>query len=143
VDQNNNAQTGAESISIDPVRMNIVNRIASGTRFVGTIECEGGLLIEGQFSGTASVVNGPLVLLQAAVFAGDINCSGDAFLFGTVEEKADGSLSELVCGGAVFMAETLIAKANVTAAAFKTYDGAQVEGRIKTVRKVDVAGSKA
>lgn len=33
------------------------------------------------------------------------------------------------------MAQTLEARANITAGAIKTYDGAQVDGRIRTVRR--------
>jgi len=121
-----------ETIVIDPVGMNIVNRIAPGTKFTGTIECDGGLLIEGAFHGELSVKGGPIVLMQGAVMSGDIRGAGDAFLFGNIASRSDGELSDLTMGGAVFMTQSVEAKSNVTARAIKLYEGAQVDGRIKT-----------
>jgi hypothetical protein len=124
-----------ETIIIDPVGMNIVNRIAPGTKFTGVLECSGGLLVQGQFEGTLVVADGPLVLMQEGVMSGDFDCKQDAYLFGTILAKQGGEQSLLTAGGAAFMAETLEAKADITATAFKTYEGAQVDGRIRTVRK--------
>lgn len=124
-----------ETIVIDPVGMNIVNRIAPGTKAVGTLECSGGLIVQGHFEGTLVVTDGPLVLMQGGVIAGDFDCKQDAYLFGTIAAKPGGDQSQLTVGGAAFMAETLDAKADITAGVFKTYEGAQVDGRIRTVRK--------
>ncbi|WP_300650616.1 hypothetical protein [Hydrogenophaga sp.] len=46
-----------------------------------------------------------------------------------------GELSEHTAYGAVFLTETVNAKANITAGAFKTYEGSKVEGKIKTIRR--------
>lgn len=124
-----------ETIVIDPVGMNIVNRIAPGTKSVGSLECSGGLIVQGYFEGTLAVTDGPLVLMQGGVICGDFDCKEDAYLFGTIAAKPSGEQSQLTVGGAAFMADTLDAKADITAAVFKTYEGAQVDGRIRTVRK--------
>jgi cytoskeletal protein CcmA (bactofilin family) len=124
-----------ESIVIDPLGMNIVNRIAPGTKSSGTLECAGGLLVEGSFEGSLVVTDGPLVLMQGGVIAGDVKCAKDAYLFGTIEAKSADEQSQLTVAGVAFMAETLLAKADVTAGAFKMYEGAQVDGRIRTVRE--------
>lgn len=124
-----------ETIIIDPVGMNIVNRIAPGTKSSGILECSGGLLVQGHFEGSLVVTDGPLVLMQGGVISGDFDCKQDAYLFGTIEAKLDGEQSQLTVAGAAFMAETLEAKADITAGVFKTYEGAQVDGRIRTVRK--------
>jgi|TARA_B110001454_G_C12428062_1_gene312303 hypothetical protein len=124
-----------EEIVIDPVAMKIVNRIAPGSKFSGTLECSGGLFVEGEFSGTAIVTGGPLVLMQTGVMRGSINCDQNAFLFGEIGALENGDLSELECHGAAFMTETLRAKANITAGSFKSYDGFEVEGRIKTIKR--------
>lgn len=128
-----------ETIIIDPVGMNIVNRIAPGTKFKGTIECSGGLLVQGNFEGDVTVVNGPMVLMQEGVIKGNIKCDGDAFLFGKIEPKDSDEPSDLTAAGDVFMAQTLDAKANITAAGIRSYEGAQVDGRIRTVRKEKAA----
>ena len=127
--------TNNESIVIDPVAMKIVNRIAPGSKYEGSLECEGGVIIEGVFSGTLSVKGGPLVLMPGGVACGIFACDSDAYLFGTIEAQASGEPSELDAFGAVFLTETVNAKANITAGAFKTYEGSQVDGRIKTVKR--------
>ena len=124
-----------ESIIIDPVGMNIVNRIAPGTKATGTQACAGGLLVQGSFEGSLVVSEGPLVLMQDGVLCGDIVCHQDAYLFGTIAAKPDGTQSQLTVTGTVFLAETLNAVADITAGVFKTYEGAQIDGRIKTVRR--------
>ncbi len=55
--------------------------------------------------------------------------------FGSILARDDGELSELTAHGAVFLTETVNAKANITAGAFKTYEGSEVEGKIKTIRR--------
>lgn len=124
-----------ESIIIDPVGMNIVNRIAPGSTFRGNMECHGGLMVQGTLDGNARVTGGPVVLMQEGTIKGDVNCSGDMYLFGTVDLKDTGEQSELVASGAAFLADTLDAKANITSAAIKTYEGAQIHGRISTRRR--------
>lgn len=124
-----------DSIDIDPVGMNIVNRIAPGTKFKGTLECTGGLMVQGQFEGELNIVGGPLVLMQDGVITGDVKCDQDAYLFGRIAPKESSEHSELDAGGAVFMAETMDAKANITASAIKTFEGAQVDGRIRVMRR--------
>ncbi len=124
-----------ESIVIDPVAMNIVNRVAPGCRHSGVFYCEGGLMVEGTIEGDIQVIGGPLVLMPEGVIAGKITGDAEAYLFGTIRARSDTELSELDIGGAVFLTETLRAQANITAGAIKSYEGAQVEGRIKTVKR--------
>jgi cytoskeletal protein CcmA (bactofilin family) len=124
-----------ESIVIDPVAMNIVNRVAPGCRQSGVFYCEGGLMVEGTIEGDIQVIGGPLVLMPEGVIAGKITGNAEAYLFGTIRARSDTELSELDMGGAVFLTETLRAQANITAGAIKSYEGAQVEGRIKTVKR--------
>lgn len=124
-----------ESIVIDPVAMKIVNRVAPGTRQVGQLQCVGGLMVEGTIEGELHVTGGPLVLMPNGVVAGRVTCDGEAYLFGTIRARSETELSELDVLGAVFLTEALRAQANITAGAIKSYDGAQVDGRIRTVRR--------
>lgn len=124
-----------ETIALDPVGMNIVNRIAAGTKFTGVIECAGGLLVQGQFDGKATVTGGPLVLMPEGELRGEFTCDQDAYLFGKILAPADAEQSELVAGGAVFLAETLKAKANITSRSIRSFEGADVDGRIRTGKK--------
>ena len=125
----------AQSIVIDPAAMNIVNRIAPGTVQTGCCRCEGGLLVQGRVEGEIHITGGPLVLMPEGEICGTVSTDGEAYLFGTVLATADEKLSEIEVGGTVFLAETLHARANITAGAFKSWEGAQVEGRIKTVKR--------
>lgn len=124
-----------ESIVIDPVAMNIVNRVAPDTRQSGILMCSGGLMVEGTFEGEIHVTGGPFVLMPSGVIAGTVTADGEAYLFGTIRARSETELSEVDVQGAVFLTETLRADANVTAGAIKSYEGAQVEGRIKTVKR--------
>jgi len=125
----------SQSIDIDPVAMNIVNRVAAGTVQKGSCRWAGGLLIQGRIEGDLEVVGGPIVLMPGGEIAGNIRGDGEAYLFGKVLAQSDDELSELDIGGTVYLAETLHAKANITAGAFKSWEGAQVEGRIKTMKR--------
>lgn len=132
-----------ESILIDPRAMNVVNRIAAGGRQSGTYRCAGGLLVQGSIKGEIEITGGPLILMPEGQLAGTIKCDGEAYLFGTIAAQDNGAPSDLDVQGVVFMAETLVAKANVTAGGIKTFQGAQVDGRINTVRREESLGLKA
>jgi cytoskeletal protein CcmA (bactofilin family) len=127
--------SGKDNITLDPVAMNIVNRIAPGTKFTGTLECEGGVLVQGIFEGTLLVKNGPLVLTVEGVMTGDIECEADAYFLGKINRKDDGELSKVTVGGAAFMGSSLAGSADITAGTVKMYDGAQVEN-LRTIRKL-------
>lgn len=122
-----------ESLVIDPEAMNIVNRVAPGSCSMGEIRFNGGVLVEGRIEGVLHVTGGPIVLMPGGEILGTVHGDGDAILAGTVHLRGESELSEIEVHGTVFMAETLIARANITASAFKTYTGAQIDGRIKTL----------
>lgn len=124
----------SDSITIDPVAMNIVNRIAPGTTQSGELICNGGLMVEGTLTGTVTINGGPLVLRTQGVISGNVTVNHDAYLLGTITEQGDGSLSEIIASGTVFLAATLNAAANIQAGAMKTYEGSRIDGRIRTGR---------
>jgi len=123
-----------EKLVIDPVGMNITNRIAPGTIFVGTIECDGGLIVQGRFDGVVTVTGGPLLLLQEGVMSGTITCNEDAYLLGTIEEREDGTYSDLTSAGTAVLSSTCRARANIIGEALKVYEGAEVEGALITAK---------
>lgn len=126
------AVLNSESLTIDPVATNIVNRIAPQTRQSGELICEGGLLIEGRVSGNLIIRGGPLVLRATGVICGSVRVEHDAYLLGTIEEQQSGDLSELVVKGTAFLGSTLNAAANIQAVAMKTFEGSRIDGRIRT-----------
>lgn len=125
----------AEDLIIDPHAMNIVNRVAPGSSCAGQFKYEGGVLVQGRLEGSIEVTGGPLVLMPEGEIVGDINVKGEAYLFGAILEKAPGEMSEVDVYDAVFLANSLKADANITAGAIKSYEGALVNGRIRTVRR--------
>lgn len=124
-----------ETIIIDPVGMNIVNRVAAGTKLRGVFSFAGGLLVQGELLGDVQVTGGPLVLMQEGVMSGEITCDQDAYLFGKINVKENGDYSEVTATGAAFLAATLVAKANITSAKVRTYDGTDVDGRFRTLKR--------
>lgn len=122
-------------LSIDPVAENLVNRIAPGTKFVGTLESSGGILVQGEFYGDLIIKGGPLVLDEDGVISGRVNCDSYALLAGRVLAPEGAECSELQIAGTAIMSGTFRAKANIVAGSFTTYDGADIDGRIKTAQR--------
>lgn len=124
--------TDSELLTIDPVAMNIVNRIAPQTVQTGNLVCAGGLMVEGRVVGDLVVIGGPLVLRPSGVICGNVTVDHDAYLLGTIEKQDDAVLSEVVVKGTAFLASTLNAAANIQAHSMKTYEGSRIDGRIRT-----------
>ena len=91
------------------------------------------MLVEGIIDGAVHVTGGPIVLMPGGAIRGTVKGDGDAFLAGTIEYREGEVLSEVVVQGTVYIVETLVAMANITAGAFKTYHGARVEGHIRSL----------
>jgi len=121
-----------ETIVIDPQAMNIVNRVAPGCRQSGVFHCQGGLMVEGCIEGDIEIVGGPLVLMPGGVIAGRISADGQAYLFGTIRARCANEPSVLEVAGEAFLTQTLRARANITAGSIRSYQGAEVDGRIDT-----------
>lgn len=117
-------------IVIDPVAMNIVNRVAPGSFQSGTYRSAGGLLVEGKIEGDVEVTGGPLVLMPEGEITGSIRVDGEAYLFGTIGALSEQELSNVEIAGVVYLAETLQAKANITCGTFVNYHGARIYGHI-------------
>jgi len=121
-----------ETLTIDPVKEGIVNRIAAGTVHKGDLSCSAGLWVEGTVVGNLEV-DGVLVLSPGSTISGRIVARGPrAVLAGTVLPANDTQLSEIYVTGTAHLASTLDAKANITAGELMFYTGAQIEGRLRT-----------
>lgn len=118
---------------LDPVKAGIINRIAEGTTQSGHLKCAGGLLVEGRIEGDIEVA-GMLVLAATGEIVGNVRVLGaGAVLAGKILPKTESTLSDVQVAGIAELGETLVAKADVSAGAFKFYTGAQIEGHIKTL----------
>jgi len=121
-----------ETLTIDPIREGVVNRIAAGTVHKGDLFCAGGLWVEGTVLGNLEV-DGVLVLSPGSTASGRIVARGPrAVLAGAVLPATETQLSEIYVVGTAHLASTLTAKANITAGELMFYTGAQIEGRIRT-----------
>jgi cytoskeletal protein CcmA (bactofilin family) len=121
-----------ETLTIDPVKEGIVNRIAAGTVHKGDLSCSAGLWVEGTIEGNLEV-DGVLVLSPGSTVSGRIVARGPrAVLAGAVLPAKATELSEIYVAGTAYLASTLNAKAKITAGAYMFYTGAQVDGGIFT-----------
>lgn len=123
------------SIVLDPLVMNIVNRIAPGGRSHGTLELAGGLLLQGEHRGVLSVKDGPLVIYQGGRIFGEVIVYGDVYVFGTVGADADESTSITVMG-TMHLTSSAVVYGSMKCLKFATYDGAQIHGKIETLPAV-------
>jgi cytoskeletal protein CcmA (bactofilin family) len=121
------------NVIIDPVAMNIVNRIAKGSHSRGAVHSVGGILIEGTFEGDLIVHDGPLVLMEGAELIGSITAHADAYVFGQVG-RATGD-TELTVLGEGHFAATARSVASIKCAIPHIYHGAKLEGMLDTVQK--------
>jgi hypothetical protein len=126
--------TQEDVLHIDPVRMNLINRIASGSIAQGNLAFAGGLLLQGQWVGNG-IVKGSLVVWHEALLTGHFKIEGDLYVVGQLGERSVGSIETLIeCGGTTYMASTAQSSAKILTVHLKLYDGANIGGVIKTMK---------
>lgn len=126
--------TQEDVLHIDPVRMNLINRIASGSIAQGNLAFAGGLLLQGQWVGNG-IVKGSLVVWHEALLTGHFKIEGDLYVFGQLGERSVGSIETLIeCGGTTYMASSAQSSAKILTVHLKLYDGANIGGVIKTMK---------
>lgn len=123
-----------DTLTIDPIAMGIVNRIASGTRLNGDLQFDGGLLVQGEVNGQLRV-NGPLIVWKGGTVKGRVRVQGDFFLFGHLGAEADGpSDTYLECLGMAYVSQTGVSTGTLMARRLQLYDGADLRGPFKTLK---------
>jgi hypothetical protein len=126
-----------DTLTIDPIALNVVNRVASGTRLDGTLHFDGGLLVQGELSGDITV-NGRLIVWGGGSVRGNIHVKGDLYLFGQL--GATGAAPEdthLKCMGCAFVANTGVATGTLLATRLSLYEGADLRGPFRTIKSAD------
>lgn len=127
----------ASAVIIDPVQMNITNRLAHGCKTVGPMALEGGLLLQGEHSGDLTVANGPLVIYEnASVTGGFIDVTGDVYVFGRIGSAAAAQPTVLRCTGVLHLTSKAVVFGTLQCAKPALYDGAQMMGVIETQQMV-------
>lgn len=121
-------------LTIDPVAMNVVNRVCAGSQLSGAQLYSGGLLVQGEAAGSIDI-RGCLIVWGGAKVSGRIKVWGDLYLFGQLglDGQPDGTTT-LECMGTAYIANTGISRAALFAHRIRMYDGAQLYGPFKTLK---------
>lgn len=122
-------------ITIDPIAMNVVNRVAEGTNLSGDLEFGGGLLVQGRVSGNVRV-RGRVIVWEGASLEGKVRIFGDLYVFGQL--GAAGSLASktrVECHGTAYIASTGVSTGALHAHKLRLYDGADLQGPFQTMKR--------
>ncbi|MBD3892921.1 polymer-forming cytoskeletal protein [Hydrogenophaga sp.] len=126
-----------DTLTLDPVAMNVVNRVAAGSRLSGELEFEGGLLVQGEISGRLRV-NGSLIVWGTGVVRGRVRVLGDLYLFGRLGAPgAAAHDSSLECLGTAYVCNTAVSTGTLLARRLQVYEGADLQGPFKTLKGSD------
>ena len=130
-------KTPQDTLTLDPVAMNIVNRVAAGSQLNGDNYFNGGLLVQGEISGHLRV-NGRLITWTNGVVRGRIRVMGDLYLFGRLGDAGGGPQdTSLECTGMAYVSKTGISTGTLMARRLQLYEGADLQGPFKTLKLVD------
>ena len=121
-------------LTIDPVAMNVVNRVCAGSQLNGEQLYKGGLLVQGEMKGALDV-RGCLIVWGGGLVSGRIKVWGDLYLFGQLglDDQPD-STTTLECMGTAYISNTGVSRAALFAHRIRMYDGAQLHGPFKTLK---------
>jgi len=133
-------KTPQDTLTIDPIAMNVVSRVAAGSMLSGELTFEGGLLVQGEVSGHLRV-NGRLIVWTGGVVRGRVEVSGDFYLFGRLGDPgADVQATHLACQGMAFVSKTGVSTGTLEARRLQLYEGADLQGPFKTLKLNPEAG---
>lgn len=123
-----------DTLTIDPIAMNVVNRVAAGCRLDGDLQFDGGLLVQGEVSGQIRV-NGRLIIWKGGVVRGMVLVQGDIYLFGQLgAQNAPPQDTQLECHGMAYVAQTGVSTGTLIAKRLQLYEGADLRGPFKTLK---------
>lgn len=130
-------KTPQDTLTLDPIAMNVVNRVAAGTVLDGDLQFDGGLLVQGEVSGQVRV-NGRLIVWTGGVVRGRVRVSGDLYLFGQLG-AAGGNPHDtsLECQGMAYVSKTGVSTGTLMARRLQLYEGADLQGPFKTLKLGD------
>lgn len=126
---------GQDTLVIDPVKMNIINRVSLGCGLSGRLHFEGGLLLQGQLDGEGTV-HGPLVVWPGGRLCGRFEVHGELYLLGQLGADTDtvDEATVVLCQGTVYVASTGVSTGSLSASRLRMYDGAVLQGPFRTLR---------
>ena len=126
---------GHDTLVLDPVKMNIINRVAEGTHLVGQLAFKGGLLLQGSLEGRGEIA-GRLVIWHTGQLRGRFRVLGDLVVLGHLGGATDDvdKDTEVECQGTAYVASSGISTGTIIATRLRMYDGATLQGAFKTLR---------
>lgn len=130
-------KTPQDTLTLDPIAMNVVSRVAAGSHLKGEHFFEGGLLVQGEISGQVRV-NGRLIIWMGGVVRGRIRVMGDLYVFGRLGDAGGGPQdTSIECTGMAYVSKTGISTGTLMARRLQLYEGADLQGPFKTLKLVD------
>jgi cytoskeletal protein CcmA (bactofilin family) len=125
-----------DNLVIDPLGMNIVNRIAPDSAMQGDVSFSGGLMVQGNLAG-AGLVMGRLVVWHGAQVQGHFRVMGDLYVFGRIGAvEASPTETVIECMGTAYIASTAATTGTITAQRLRLYEGADLQGPFKTIKNI-------
>lgn len=126
---------GADDVlTIDPVAMHVVNRVAAGSSLMGELSFEGGVLVQGRLGGEVEV-RGRVIVWAGGLLKGRVRVLGDMYVFGQVGELGAGPQDTQVdCLGTLYVASTGVSTGTLCARHLRLYEGADLQGPFTTLR---------
>jgi cytoskeletal protein CcmA (bactofilin family) len=122
-------------LTIDPIAMNVVNRISAGSLLSGEYAFKGGLLVQGEIHGELET-RGRLIIWAGGQVSGRIKIWGDLYVFGQLGIPGLPEDTTVVeCLGTAYIASTGISSGTLLAHRIRMYDGAQLQGPFKTLKE--------
>ncbi|MFC7436256.1 polymer-forming cytoskeletal protein [Hydrogenophaga bisanensis] len=121
-----------DTLTIDPLLMNIVHRIAANSTIEGKMTFDGGVLIQGHVRGDVHV-DGPLLIWSGATVQGHIKVSGDLYLFGSIglpDSLPTDTILE--CESTAHVASSSIITGTLKARHLNIYQGADLRGVVRS-----------
>ncbi len=126
-----------DNLVVDPLGMNIVNRIAPESNVRGDVAFQGGLLVQGNLSGSGQIA-GRLIVWQGAQVQGHFRVVGDLYVFGRIGAAgADATKTVIECMGTAYIASSASTTGTITAQRLRLYEGADLQGPFKTIKNID------
>jgi hypothetical protein len=124
-------------LTLDPIAMNVINRVAAGTVLDGDLQFDGGLLVQGVVTGRVRV-NGRLIVWSGGVVRGHVRVNGDLYLFGRLgADGGDPHDTSLECQGMAYVSSTGVSTGTLMARRLQLYEGADLQGPFKTLKPGD------
>jgi len=127
-------KTPQDMLTLDPIAMNVINRVAAGSVLDGDLRFDGGLLVQGEIAGRIQV-HGRLIVWAGGVVRGRVRVHGDVYLFGQLgASDGDPHDSSLECQGMAYVAKTGVSTGTLMARRLQLYEGADLKGPFKTLK---------